>query len=62
VLRMMRYSCSRDNGTAEEKARGDRVASIANEAGALMRHRYPTNAWTKKAAPYVWVKDKKTSQ
>ena len=55
TLRMIRYGCYHgvsevDNG----KPDASRVPAIAREVGALMRQRYSSSPWTKKAAPYVW--------
>lgn len=57
TLRMIRYGCNRPSEWRDpnKPAQADPVASIANEVGAIMRRRYPTNPWTKKAAPYVWL-------
>ncbi|WP_109485485.1 hypothetical protein [Occallatibacter savannae] len=55
TLRMIRYGCY--HGVSEvdtNRPDGSRVPTIAREVGALMRQRYATNPWTKKAAPYVW--------
>jgi hypothetical protein len=54
TLRMIRYGCR----TTNDEGKAGRVTSIAREVGALMRRRYPTNPWTKKAAPYVWLGNK----
>jgi hypothetical protein len=64
VLRMFRYGCHHAFGYNQDPSNpqvGD-ISRIANEVGDLMRHRYPTNPWTRKAAPYVWPSDKKTYQ
>ena len=64
VLRMIRYGCNHAFGYNQDPSNphaGD-ISRIAYEAGDLMRHRYPTNPWTKKAAPYVWPTDKKAGQ
>jgi len=58
TLRMIRFSCNRGWGAKNDKENSDHVTSIAQEVGTLMRRRYPTNQWTKKAAPYVWLGDK----
>ena len=56
VLREIRYSgrgydrYDHDSTSAETDKTGD----IARQVGALMRKRYPANAWTRKAAPFVW--------
>ena len=57
TLRMIRYGCSRAAFEWQDpnKRQVDPVAAIAYEIGAIMRQRYPTNPWTKKAAPYVWL-------
>lgn len=56
TLRMIRYGCSRNwEWQDPNKPQVDPVAAIAYEIGAIMRRRYPTNPWTKKAAPYVWL-------
>jgi hypothetical protein len=53
TLRTIRYGCY--HASSEESYKpSDRVPSIAREAGALMRRRYPKDPWTRKAAPYVW--------
>ena len=53
TLRMIRYGCY--HSSSDESYRtSDKVPSIAREVGALMRQRYATNPWTRKAAPYVW--------
>ncbi|MGB9408620.1 MAG: hypothetical protein WCA89_13870 [Terracidiphilus sp.] len=58
TLRMIRFGCHHGWGAENDKQNSDHVTSIAQEVGALMRRRYPTNQWTKKAAPYVWLGDK----
>lgn len=56
TLRMIRYGCNRGwQWQDPSKRHVDRVAQIAYEVGAIMRRRYPTNPWTRKAAPYVWL-------
>ena len=57
TLRMIRYGCSHAALEWQDPNKGqvDPVAAIAYEIGAIMRRRYPTNPWTKKAAPYVWL-------
>ena len=57
TLRMIRYGCSHAALEWQDpnKPQVDPVAAIAYEIGAIMRRRYPTNPWTKKAAPYVWL-------
>ena len=59
TLRAIRYGCNHGWGSESDKASADRVASMAHEVGAIMRKRYPANSWTKKAAPYVWLGNKK---
>lgn len=54
TLRTIRYGCYHGWGGGGDDVRSKRIASIAQEVGALMRKRYPANQWTKKAAPYVW--------
>ena len=54
TLRMIRYGCFHGWGAERDKQNSDRVATIAREVGAMLRQRYPTDPWTKKAAPYVW--------
>jgi hypothetical protein len=64
VLRMIRYGCNHAFGYNQDPSNphaGD-ISRIAYEVGDLMRHRYATNPWTKKAAPYVWPTDKKAGQ
>jgi len=55
TLRMIRYGCYHGVSDADN-TRPDptSVPIIAREVGAIMRQRYATNPWTKKAAPYVW--------
>ncbi len=53
TLRTIRYGCYHAN-SEEPDSKDNRVASIALEIGAMMRHRYSSDPWTKKAAPYVW--------
>jgi hypothetical protein len=61
TLRMIRYGCNHGwVAYHAEKAQTDQIASIAREAGAILRHRYAANPWTKKAAPFVWLGDKQT--
>ena len=56
TLRMIRYGCSRNwEWQDPSKPQVDPVAAIAYKIGAIMRRSYPTNPWTKKAAPYVWL-------
>lgn len=56
TLRMIRYGCSRGGESQEpNKPHVDQTSAIAYDIGAIMRRRYPTNPWTKKAAPYVWL-------
>jgi hypothetical protein len=62
VLRMIRYGCHHGFADESDNPRADDVSKVAFEVGDLMRQRYPTNPWTKKAAPYVWPRDKKTGQ
>jgi hypothetical protein len=54
TLRMIRYGCYHASSETDANKQNDRVASIAREAGALMRRRYPKDPWTHKAAPFVW--------
>lgn len=58
TLRNFRYGCYRGSGantdSAVEKEHYNSVESIAQQVGAILRRRYPSNPWTKKAAPYVW--------
>jgi hypothetical protein len=54
TLRTIRYGCYHGSGSGSGKENADRVRDIALEAGAMMRQRYATDPWTKKAAPYVW--------
>jgi len=56
TLRMVRYGCYR--GDAGEKPSADRADIAAHEVVSLMRHRYPANPWTKKAAPFVGLVDR----
>jgi len=56
TLRMMRYGCYHAYGG--EKTGADRTTDIAHQVVVLMRHRYPTDPWTKKAAPFVWLGEK----
>ncbi len=56
ALRMIRYGCNRTwEWQDPNKPQVDPTASIAYEIGEIMRRRYPTNSWTKKSAPYVWL-------
>ena len=57
TLRMTRYGCSHAALEWQDpnKPQVDPAAAIAYEIGAIMRRRYPTSPWTKKAAPYVWL-------
>ena len=57
TLRMIRYGCSHAALEWQDpnKPQVDPMAAIAYEIGVIMRRRYPTNPWTKKAAPYVWL-------
>jgi hypothetical protein len=56
TLRMIRYGCNRGwQWQDSNRPHVDRVAQIAYEVGAIMRRKYPTNPWTRKAAPYVWL-------
>jgi hypothetical protein len=52
VLRMIRYSCDRWTDDPNTKSQ-DSVAEIRKEAARLLRQRYPTSPWTKRAAPYA---------
>jgi hypothetical protein len=54
TLRMIRYGCYHASSEVDANKQDDRVATIAREVGAVMRQRYSTNPWTRKAAPYVW--------
>ena len=54
TLRMIRYGCYHASSENDANKQDDKVASIAREVGALMRRRYATNPWTRKAAPIVW--------
>lgn len=54
TLRLIRYGCYHGWRSESARDRADRVRVIALSVGAMMRHRYPDNQWTKKAAPYVW--------
>ncbi|MDR3727133.1 MAG: hypothetical protein P4K86_08845 [Terracidiphilus sp.] len=55
VLRMIRYSCAYDYGadTPEHKQMTRQVDEISRTAARILRQRYPTSPWTKKAAPFV---------
>ena len=53
TLRTIRYGCYHSTSEVPD-SKDERVASIAREAGAMMRRRYASDPWTKKAAPYVW--------
>jgi hypothetical protein len=55
VLRMVRYGCGENYETRDEPdaaARAKRVDAMLVEVGHLMRQRYSTSPWTKKAAPF----------
>lgn len=58
ILRNDRYGCylgvSANSDSAAEKDHYKHVESIALQVGAIMRRRYPSNPWTRKAAPFVW--------
>ena len=58
TLRTIRYGCYHGLGynsdLAAEKDRNDRIATIAQQVAVIMRKRYPSSPWTKKAAPFVW--------
>lgn len=54
ALRMIRYGCERTDYDSSGNPKPDKVGPIARDVGGLMRHRYPANAWTKRAAPFVW--------
>jgi hypothetical protein len=53
VLRMIRYSCGDmdDSPAGQQKAKV--IDGIRDTAARLLRQRYSTSPWTKKAAPYV---------
>lgn len=54
VLRMVRYGCNRGWGdTPEEKAAVGQIAKVRADAAHLLRQRYASSPWTKKAAPLV---------
>jgi len=54
VLRMIRYGCERYPPQDETKPTAVRnVDEIRKAASRLLRQRYTTNPWTKKAAPYA---------
>jgi hypothetical protein len=55
VLRMVRYSCAYDYGgdTPENKQMLKQEAEIRQTAARLLRQRYASSPWTKKAAPFV---------
>lgn len=57
MLRMIRCGCSHAALEWQDpnKPQIDPVAAIAYEIGAIMSRSYPTNPWTKEAAPLVWV-------
>jgi len=57
---MVRYGCYHDYtiyGHAPD-AHSAAPGNIAHEVVALMRRRYITNPWTKKAAPFVYLGDR----
>jgi hypothetical protein len=33
--------------------------SLRGDTGRIMRHHYPADPWTPKAAPFVWLGEKK---
>ena len=52
VLRMIRYGCDRiDNYTPEEAKRTENIKDIRDEAARLLRQRYASSPWTRKAGP-----------
>jgi hypothetical protein len=55
VLRMVRYSCAYDYGvdTPESKQMLKQETEIRQTAARLLRQRYASSPWTKKAAPFV---------
>ncbi len=55
VLRMVRYSCANDYGvdTPEEKRMRAQETEIRLTAARVLRQRYASSPWTKKAAPFV---------
>jgi hypothetical protein len=55
VLRMMRYGCSNEQwrDQAASKTEQDKEDDIRKAAARLLRQRYATNPWTKKAAPFT---------
>lgn len=54
VLRMVRYGCNRGWGdTPEEKTAVGQIAKVRADAARLLRQRYASSPWTKKAAPLV---------
>jgi hypothetical protein len=55
ILRMIRYSSDSYgySDSPQKKAYTAQVDTIRNSAGRLLRQRYITSQWTKKAAPYV---------
>lgn len=57
TLRMIRYGCNR-NWEDSGKPQADSPASIAFQIAAIMRRQYPTNPWTKKAAPFAGLGQK----
>jgi uncharacterized protein (UPF0147 family) len=55
MLRMIRYGCERAS-TQDDAAPGEepkKVDDLRKAAARLLRQRYTTNPWTKKAAPYA---------
>lgn len=60
TLRMMRYGCY--HGYSAGNPSADHSAEIAHQVVELMRHHYPADPWTKKAAPFVWLGEKKENQ
>jgi hypothetical protein len=52
---MVRYSCANDYGvdTPEEKRMRAQETEIRQTAARLLRQRYASSPWTKKAAPFV---------
>jgi hypothetical protein len=55
VLRMVRYSCAYDYGvdTPESKQMLKQETEIRQTAARLLRQRYASSPWTKKAAPFI---------
>jgi len=52
VLRMIRYGCDRvESYSSQEASRTANIKNIRDEAARLLRQRYATNPWTKKAGP-----------